>query len=102
MVLRASAAYSTGIGVRPEDVVLVVEVVSPSNAAHDLITKRALYAEHGTAHYWIVDIRDVGQPVLRVLRLDAGQYVEKAFAGAERVSLTEPVPIELSATELLD
>jgi Uma2 family endonuclease len=101
MVLRTPATQSPGIGVAAEDVVLVVEVVSPSNAAHDLVTKRALYAEHGIAHYWIVDIRDVRQPVLRVLRLEAGQYVEEAFAGDERASLTQPVPIELSATELL-
>lgn len=101
MVLLASAAQSTGVGAAPEDIILVVEVVSPPNAANDLITKRALYAEHGIKHYWIVDIRDVRRPVLRVLHLDADQYVELTYSGDERASPTDPVPIELSASQLL-
>jgi Uma2 family endonuclease len=34
----------------------VCEVLSPSTAAHDRITKRNLYARSGIAHYWIVDV----------------------------------------------
>lgn len=43
--------------VRPIDVMpdWVCEIVSPSNAAHDRVTKRRLYAEHGVPHYWVVD-----------------------------------------------
>ncbi len=34
---------------------LVVEVVSPSNAAHDRVRKRRFYARGGMLEYWIVD-----------------------------------------------
>jgi Uma2 family endonuclease len=35
--------------------VLAVEVLSPSTARHDRVTKRRVYLEQGVAEYWIVD-----------------------------------------------
>ena len=35
--------------------VLVVEVLSPSTARFDRVTKRRVYQEHGVPEYWIVD-----------------------------------------------
>ena len=32
---------------------LVVEILSPSNSAHDVTVKRELYARHGIPEYWI-------------------------------------------------
>src|SRR5438045_1711168 len=34
---------------------LIVEVLSPSTARRDLLTKRRAYARIGVPHYWIVD-----------------------------------------------
>ena len=34
----------------------IAEVLSPSNSAHDLVTKKKLYEKHGVKEYWIVDI----------------------------------------------
>lgn len=34
---------------------LAVEVVSPSSARSDRVTKRRLYQEHGVGTYWVVD-----------------------------------------------
>lgn len=34
---------------------LVIEILSPSSARQDRITKAALYARFGVLHYWIVD-----------------------------------------------
>lgn len=61
----------------------VCEVLSPSTAARDRVTKRQLYARHGIAHYWILD------PVARTLEAlalrdgvwtDAGTFDETATA----------------------
>jgi Uma2 family endonuclease len=35
---------------------LVVEVLSPSTARHDRVTKRDYFARNGVAEYWIVDL----------------------------------------------
>ncbi len=35
--------------------VLAVEVLSPSTARHDRVTKRRVYQEQGVAEYWVVD-----------------------------------------------
>lgn len=35
--------------------ILAIEVLSPSTARHDRVTKRRVYAEQGVAEYWIVD-----------------------------------------------
>jgi Uma2 family endonuclease len=34
---------------------LVVEVLSPTNRMHDLLTKRALYGRAGVREYWVAD-----------------------------------------------
>ncbi|TWT85514.1 hypothetical protein Pla123a_03210 [Posidoniimonas polymericola] len=50
---------------------LVVEIVSPSNAARDRVHKLALYAEHGVPEYWIVD---PAERVIEFLLLDGDRY----------------------------
>lgn len=34
---------------------LIIEILSPSNQAHDLITKMNLYQNYGVQEYWIVN-----------------------------------------------
>jgi Uma2 family endonuclease len=33
----------------------ICEILSPSNAAYDRVTKAQLYANHGVAHFWLLD-----------------------------------------------
>jgi Uma2 family endonuclease len=42
---------------RPIEVVpdWICEILSPSNAALDRVTKAKLYAEHGVQHFWLLD-----------------------------------------------
>ncbi|MEJ7730414.1 MAG: Uma2 family endonuclease [Polyangiaceae bacterium] len=82
---------------RPIEVVpdWICEVISPSNAAHDRVTKRHLYAEHGVPFYWLVD---PGSRTLEALRLvdgiwvDAGTFDDAAVA---RVPPFESVALEV-------
>ncbi|MDT0498798.1 Uma2 family endonuclease [Algiphilus sp. W345] len=47
----------------------VVEILSPSTASTDQITKRALYERYGVPEYWLVHPVD---RILTIYRLDAG------------------------------
>ena len=49
----------------------IVEVLSPSNSSHDLITKKNLYQKHGVKEYWIVDISNKN---VYVYLLENGAY----------------------------
>ncbi|MBI5496637.1 MAG: Uma2 family endonuclease [Deltaproteobacteria bacterium] len=64
----------TGRGIEaPPDV--VVEILSPSNRAHDQVLKRLTYARFNIPEYWVVD-PEVGS--VEVLRLVDGQYQQGA------------------------
>ena len=55
IVVKDSSQFSQrGIEGAP---LLVVEILSPSNARHDRVTKAARYLARGVEHYWIVDPR---------------------------------------------
>ncbi|RFU68529.1 Uma2 family endonuclease [Bacillus sp. V59.32b] len=70
---------------------LIVEILSPSNQSHDLVTKLNLYMEYGVKEYWIVN------PMLHAItvyalnedemyeqydmKIDAGVLASKALKG---------------------
>ncbi|WP_328927442.1 Uma2 family endonuclease [Streptomyces sp. NBC_00190] len=78
----------------PNDVPLVIEVVSPGSAHRDRTVKLRKYAEAGIPHYWCIDDED-GAPVVHAYELDepTGAY---APAGIFRGSLQRPVPFEIN------
>lgn len=53
----------------PDQVLLVVEVVSPESAHRDRTVKLRKYAEAGIAHYWRVEDQN-GLPVVHAYELD--------------------------------
>jgi len=57
MLLKPRADFYAGQIPTPPDVLLLVEV-SESSLAFDQGTKRALYARHGVAEYWVADLSD--------------------------------------------
>ena len=61
--------------IRPIDVVpdWICEIASPSTAAIDRVSKRALYAGHGVPHYWIVDPE---ARTVEALELSEGRWLE--------------------------
>lgn len=54
----------------PPDV--IVEILSPSTRMQDLVTKAALYADHGVLEYWIVDPET---DAIAIYSLREGRYV---------------------------
>jgi Uma2 family endonuclease len=64
---------------------LLIEVLSPSNRGHDLLTKRALYARAGVREYWLVDPEARTVEVLALDR-DAFHTVQVAAGEAEAIS----------------
>jgi Uma2 family endonuclease len=65
---------------------LVVEILSPSNARHDRVTKAARYHALGVEHYWIVDPR---RRHLLCQRAEGGRWVVVA-EGLNDSRLTDP------------
>jgi Uma2 family endonuclease len=58
-----------------QDLLLVVEIVSPSSAAMDQVVKRTEYAQAGIPRYWVVD-RDPAQTVTLYQLGSDGHYTE--------------------------
>jgi Uma2 family endonuclease len=73
---------------------LLIEVLSPSNRAHDQVRKRALYARAGVREYWIVD-----PDVASIEIIDAaGETVQRVVVGADdSLTLRSPLLGDLSA-----
>ena len=72
-----ASLVSRGIAGPPD---LLVEVLSPSNRGHDLLTKRALYARAGVREYWIVDPMS---RTIEVLTLDRDAFHSVQVASGE-------------------
>ncbi len=76
----------------------VCEVISPYNAARDRVTKRAVYAAHGLAYYWIVDPVEL---TLEALRLNGKQWLEVGSWDHTATARIEPfVDVELEIARL--
>lgn len=84
----------------PSDLLLAVEVVSPSSKLHDRSAKVAAYAEAGIPLYWRVE--PLEGPKIYVYELDgrtyAGPVVHKA--GTD-VTLSAPFPVTFDPTDLM-
>lgn len=68
---------------------LVIEILSPSNPEHDLVTKRELYQRFGVKEYWQAnpDARNI-----RVLDWVEGRYGERGLYGLEDRITTPLIP----------
>ena len=93
-ILVTTAAYDPDrTCFAPEEVPLVVEVVSPESAHRDRGVKLRKYAEAGIAHYWCIEDED-GAPVVHAYELD-GPTATYVPAGIFRGSLRRPVPFRI-------
>jgi Uma2 family endonuclease len=93
-VVRRSAPTGRGVaGYEPADVVLAVEVVSPSSRTNDRLLKPAHYAAAGIPAYWRVETDPAVELVAFALQADA--YVERVRAAMGVVDLPGGWSIDL-------
>ncbi|GAA3109467.1 hypothetical protein GCM10017600_11780 [Streptosporangium carneum] len=84
----------------PDEVHLVVEIVSPESEDRDRKTKPFRYAEAGIAHFWRVENND-GRPVVYVYELDLATRAY-GLTGIHhgRLTVRVPFPIDLDLDKL--
>jgi Uma2 family endonuclease len=73
----------------------VCEVVSESNAAHDRVTKRRIYAQHGVRHFWLID---PASRTLETFMLEAGRWFDAGSfddTARARIAPFEAVELEI-------
>ncbi len=81
------------------DVLLVCEILSPSNAATDRVLKMHYYAEAGIPWYLLIEPRTA---TFGLHRLDGDRYREHATAFPGRpLVLTEPVVVTIDPADLV-
>jgi Uma2 family endonuclease len=92
-------AIVTGNGIEGVPL-LVVEVVSPTSAYRDRVTKKSLYERCGVAEYWLVDPLD---DLIEIFGLTNGRYELLGAATPDEGNLTSAVlpGIPLNARALL-
>ena len=64
---------------------LLIEVLSPSNRGHDLLTKRALYARAGVREYWLVDPE---ARTIEILALDRDAFHLAVAASGDEIPVS--------------
>lgn len=88
-VLYMKAENAHRIGAYWQGADLVMEIVSPSNAKHDLVTKRQEYAQARIPEYWIIDLE---RRQIMVLTLDGTTYRVHGEFGAGTTATSVLLP----------
>ncbi|MFJ2030358.1 Uma2 family endonuclease [Streptosporangium sp. NPDC087985] len=85
----------------PDEVHLVVEVVSPESKLRDREVKPLRYAGAGITHFWRIE-EEGGKPIVYVYELDPAThaYVPTGIHHG-RLSVQVPFPIEIDLADLL-
>lgn len=87
--------------IRPDDVLLVVEIVSPGSETADRVTKPVQYARAGIKYYWRIEDATSQRPVVHTYTLDEAEQIYRAtevFTGV--VNAVAPLPVEIDLTDL--
>ncbi|RJQ88155.1 Uma2 family endonuclease [Amycolatopsis panacis] len=88
----SSAPGLEGVSLTEKEVVLVVEIESPSTRVHDRILKKALYAEALISYYLLIDPE---QESATLFALADGEYAPHTKSEGGVLSLTEPFTAEV-------
>ena len=77
LIATAEAARRGGHHYAPHEVVLAVEIVSPTSQSMDRFLKPVLYARAGIPHYWRIETDDDITVHTYMLDADAQAYAER-------------------------
>jgi Uma2 family endonuclease len=103
LLVKESAARRISLTTfEPEDVHLVVEVVSEDSRDRDRTTKPGKYASAGIKHFWRVELED-DQPVVHTFELEPAvkAYVPTGIhRGRLRTDIGFPVDIDLDLDKI--
>lgn len=103
LLVKESAARRIGLtSFKPEDVHLVVEVVSEESRDRDRTTKPSKYSSAGIRHFWRVELED-DQPVAYTFELEPAvkAYVPTGIhRGRLRTNIGFPVDIDLDLDKI--
>lgn len=79
---------------------LIVEILSPSNQHHDLLTKMNLYAKYGVKEYWIVNPMTQS---ISIYKLDETQhYIQAAVKSSGTIQSKLFEELSVNVDELFD
>lgn len=100
LITTAAAAAREPSKYEPHEVVLAIEIVSPSTRSIDRVLKPALYAQAGIPFYWRIETEG-GAPEVVTYRIDAVNevYVETG-RWTKFVDTGEPFPINLAISRI--
>ncbi|MEU2511730.1 Uma2 family endonuclease [Streptomyces syringium] len=98
-VVDAEAAASAGLTVDAHDVLVVIEIASPSTRVTDRKMKPALYAAAGIPHYWRLELDPA--PRLYLGHLERGTYTDRLVQAGETTRLERPFPLDFDPARLV-
>jgi Uma2 family endonuclease len=99
LVATDDAARRRGRFYAPHEVVLAIEIVSPTSQAMDRITKPALFAKAGIPYYWRIETD--GGIVVDTYKIDPDDEVYvPSGTFADLIETSEPWPISLPISRL--
>ncbi|MFW3477160.1 Uma2 family endonuclease [Streptomyces microflavus] len=98
VLVDAAAAKQATVAVPAHDVLLVVEIASPSTRVTDRKLKPSLYAAAGIGHYWRIEL----DPAPRLLAgdLHAGTYAETEHLTGVTARIKGPFPVTFELQSL--
>jgi putative restriction endonuclease len=95
-----NATAAAGLSIDAHDVVLVVEIASPSTRVTDRKMKPALYATAGIPRYWRLEL----EPAPRLycgIRHGSSGYTDLTLTAGRAVDIAEPFPVTIDPAQLL-
>ncbi|WP_053650080.1 Uma2 family endonuclease [Streptomyces sp. XY431] len=94
----AGAAAEAGTTLNADDIVVAIEIASPSTRVTDKKMTPALYAAAGIPHYWRLELEPA--PRIYLGHLERGTCTDRLVQAGDTTKLTDPFPLDLDPARL--